>query len=45
MTPGGVFTDIFTDAVENGIQTSDSFSIICFRENKKGLDSIVFHNS
>lgn len=45
MTPGGVFTDIFTDAVENGIQTSDSFSIICFRENKKGLDSIAFHNS
>ena len=32
-----------TDAVENGSQIADRNSIICFWENKKGLDSAFPH--
>ena len=40
---GGVVNRPATVAVENGSQIADRHSIICFGENKKGLDSAFSH--
>ena len=39
---GGAVSRPATDVVKNGSQIADRHSIICFGENKKGLDSSVF---
>ena len=40
---GGVVSRPAADAVENGSQIADRHSIICFGENKIGLDSAFSH--
>ena len=40
---GGVVSRPAADVVRNGSQIADRHSIICFGENKKGLDSAFSH--